>query len=230
MGARARHQPPAFRFEKAALVVRRRRQGSCGSAANQASAAQRGGAPVRAGYQPTYKQASHAFHTLQQAQTRRFAASLPASAYFPIHKQHALAATRVPIRACRWPPLPYRGPLAHPRLALCPLHRSRQIREAGRRWRPSCCVRRAPVRASTATPRGHPGRFGCLLVDLRAVVCGALRGAAAVARESVPRACSSGNVRVENVAGGGWRVRCVSVVYGHARVLFWTSIRVHMKV
>ena len=94
----------------------------------------------------------------------------------------------------------------------------------------SCCVRRAPARASPATPRGHPGRFGCLLVELRAMVCGALRSAAAVARECVPRACSSGNVRVENVAGGGWRVRCVGVVYGHARVLFWASIRVHMKV
>ena len=116
----------------------------------------------------------------------------------------------MPIRASRWPPLPYRGPLAHPRLALCPLHRSRQIREAGRRWRPSCCVRRAPVRASTATPRGHPGRFGCLLVDLRAVVCGALRGAAAIARESVPRACSSGNVRVANVAGG-WTNKALAV-------------------
>ena len=192
MGARARHQPPAFRFEKAALVLRRRRQGRYSVSRDGASAAQREGPHNSAQCFLLCTQASHAFRTLQPALARVHAIPLPASASYPIHKHHALGATRMPIRASRWPPLPYRGPLAHPRLALCPLHRSRQIREVGRRWRPSCCVRRAPARASPTTPRGHPGRFGCLLAEMRAVVCGAWCGVAALACESVPRACSSG--------------------------------------
>ena len=130
-GARARHQPPAFRFEKAALVLRRRRQGRYSVSRDGASAAQRERPHNSARCFLLCTQAIHAFRTLQPALARVHAIPLPASASYPIHKQHALAATRMPIRASRWPPLPYRGPLAHPRLALCPLRRSRQIREAG---------------------------------------------------------------------------------------------------
>ena len=67
----------------------------------------------------------------------------------------------------------------------------------------SCSLPRAarPPAARPAEPRGHAGQFGGLLIELRAVVCGAWRGEAAVVCASVPRVCSSGEMSAHNPGG-----------------------------